>query len=108
MDDPEQGARSVLFPPAVLRAKFKHAAAFGIAGPYSLAAASEFEGRLRQHVFAEETVVIRGTFRGKMAVDMYVNAETELIVIATTGGRFVSAWRLSPTQLRNVLERGRL
>lgn len=101
-------ARAVVFPARVLRAKYKHALAFGLTRPYSRTGASDFEAVLRRHIDAPTTRVVTGTFRGRQEVTLYVDPSTGLMVMTTRGGRFKSGWRLSEEQLHLVMERGTL
>ena len=87
--------------------KFKHAADFGITGRYNQTRAAQFEQALRAHVEAVTTLVIQGTYRGE-PVTHFVNPQTGLNVIRGADATFVSAWRLTPNQLTNVLSRGSL
>lgn len=94
--------------PEQLRAKFKHAIDFGIEGPYNRHRAGEFEVAVRAHVAASRTRAIAGRFRGSQLVVLHVDPETGLVVMTDRENVFVSAWKLSARQLRNVLERAML
>jgi Colicin D len=103
----QAGQRTITFAARQVQRKFKHAADFGVMGPYSRARAMQFAQAMRAHVEAQTTVVRQGTYRGE-PVTHFVNPHTGLNVIRGAHGTFVSGWRLMPDQLANVLTRGRL
>jgi Colicin D len=101
------GQRTITFAARQLQRKFKHAADFGVTGPYNRARASRFEEALRAHVEDQTTMALEGTYRSE-PVTHFVNPQTGLTVMRAADGAFVSGWRLTPDQLANVLTRGSL
>lgn len=65
-----------------------------------------FEQALQSHISDVGTRAIEGTYRGNQAVIHYLNPGTGLNVMTSKSGEFISGWRLSAAQLRNLLERG--
>ena len=98
-EDAGAGARSstIDFPYDQLQAKFKHAAWFGAVGSLTPARVAEYAVALRRHIDAPGTVEVRGTFRRTTKVTLYVNRESNLMMVDISG-RFVSAWRLTDDQ----------
>jgi hypothetical protein len=90
-----------------LQAKFKHAGDFGVTGNYSRANAAEFSRAIHQHINSPSVRTIQGTYHTQ-TVTHYLDPSTGLNVIADPAGNFISGWRLSPGQLRNVLTHGGL
>jgi hypothetical protein len=99
--------RSFEFGAKEIKTKFKHAADFGVEGGYNGTNALKFEAALQRHVLAETTDVIPGTYRGR-SVTHFVDPQTGLNVMRGSNGEFISGWRLTPDQLRNVLQRGKM
>jgi len=77
--------RAFEFGPKQLQSKFKHAADFGVDGPYNGANAAKFEAALQRHVSAETTNVIPGTYRGR-DVTHFVDPQNGLNVMRGAGG----------------------
>ena len=90
-----------------LQSKFKHATDFGLKGNWNKTAAGKFNSAINQHINSSGVRVINGTYRGQPAIH-YLNPSTRLNVISTPQGQFWSGWRLTPTQLRNVVKHGGL
>jgi hypothetical protein len=88
--------------PRQLQAKYKHAADFGVHGPYNAANAATFEEALRAHVVAPTTQTITGSYRGTPGIVFFVDPTTRLVVVVAPSGRFVTGWRLSRTQLAHL------
>jgi Colicin D len=88
-----------------LEAKFYHAPDFGVTEPRG---AAGFEGYGKAvNSFVNDTSTIRtvGTYRGNRAILNY-NPESQLVVVQSPSGEFVSGWQMSEQQLLNVMERG--
>ncbi|MGH2354584.1 MAG: colicin D domain-containing protein [Chloroflexota bacterium] len=106
------GARASL-PPRVtfgqrqLQAKFKHAADFGISGPFSPVNMAVYRAALEAHLSSPTTQVIQGTYRGQ-PVSHFFDPATSLNVIVDPRGTFVSGWRLNPAHAVNLQTRGSL
>jgi len=90
-----------------LQAKFKHAGDFGVTGNYSKANASNFSSSINQHINSSSVRIINGTYRGQPVIH-YINPNTGLNVISNSSGQFISAWKLNPEQLQNILKHGGL
>jgi RHS repeat-associated protein len=92
---------------AQLQSKFKHAVDFGVEGNFNSVSASRFADALESHVGNPSTQVINGTYRGSPVIH-YLDEITQLDVVTKPSGEFITGWRLSGTQLWNVLNRGSL
>lgn len=106
--EPDSASRRISFRETQLRDKFKHAAAFGVKGGYSLRTARAFADAIEEHVRSPETILIEGTYRGNRRVRLFVSTGDGRMVMTDLSGDFVSAWILSDLQLRWVIERGTL
>jgi len=91
----------------ILQKKFKHAADFGISGNYSKATADEFDKAIQKHVNKPGIQVITGTYR-KDPVTHYFDPATDLNVIVSPGGEFISGWKLTAAQKTHVTTTGNL
>jgi RHS repeat-associated protein len=110
LDNPIVGAAAgpvMNFAAKQLQKKFKHANDFGVSGNYNSANASKFQKAIEDHLANADTKVINGTYRGQ-SVTHYVNPNTGLNVMKDASGNFLSGWKLNPSQLTNVLTRGKL
>jgi hypothetical protein len=92
---------------AQIEAKYKHAADFGVTDPRGSAGFDKLENALKQVVSDPATMHIQGTYRGQPAILNY-NPGTEVCVIQSPDGRFISGFKLSPAQVENVLGRSSL
>ena len=101
------GAQALNFSDRQLQSKFKHAQDFGISGNYSQKNALLFRNAIQSHVSNSSTTAINGFYRGS-AVTHHVNPNTGLNVISGSNNSFISGWRLSPEQLRHVINSGKL
>lgn len=114
----ERGAASVggwgraarsRFSPRQLQKKYKHAKDFGIDGPYNPAAADRYQQALKTFIRDEATDALECTMRGQPGkVWAYVDQHSRRCVVCDAGGNFISGWRLSPTQLAQLLSKGHL
>jgi hypothetical protein len=91
-----------------LQHTFKHAANFGVIANWSKATGSLLENVLSEHILAETTLRIPGTYRNVISVIHNVDPLTGLNVMQTPAGDLISGWRLGIDQLGNVLTRGSL
>lgn len=91
--------------PKQLQKKFKHAKDFDVEGNFNPAKAKEFQKALDDFVDAPSTLARTGTYRGQNVVFNYDPA-TRLCVIQGTNGTFVSGWKLSADQFRNLIQKG--
>lgn len=90
-----------------IQAKFKHAGDFGVTGSFSKANATKFSQAIHVHINSPGVRQIAGTYH-KAAVTHYVDPSSGLNVMADPVGNFISGWKLSADQLRNVLQHGGL
>lgn len=90
-----------------LQKKFKHAPHFGVHGNWNPANAANFEAALNKHVQDTANEVIKGKYHNVAAI-IHVNPTTGLAVVSDLNGTFVSGWRLSAQQLKNVRAHGNL
>lgn len=99
--------RVTTFPVPRLQHSFKHAADFGINGPWSKATGEQFRTVLEAHIRSGNTLVIQGTFRGQ-PVTHFLNPRTSLNVMRKVNGDLLSGWRLGPDAMGHLLRYGRL
>lgn len=74
---------------------------------YNPTNARQFEQAIKSHTINPETQAIRGIYRSQEAIHFY-NPKTGLNVTTQLNGNFVSGWKLSLDQTRNLLRTGRL
>ena len=92
--------------PRKLQHMYKHAADFGVTGPWNTANAAKLEQAIRDHLADPAVQRIAGTFRGTIAVTHCYNATTGLDVMADAAGDFVAGWKLSPAQTLHLFASG--
>jgi hypothetical protein len=92
---------------AKLEAKFKHAVDFGVAETRGAAAFYAYGKAVDGFVRDSSTVRVLGSYRGSPAILNY-NEVSRLIVVQAPDGSFMSGWRMSEAQLRNVITKGSL
>ncbi len=63
--------------------------------------------RTSPHLDSPTTQVIQGTYRGE-PVTHFFDPQTGLNVVRDAGGNFLSGWKLSPAQIKNVTTTGKL
>ncbi len=88
-----------------LRKKFKHACDFGVLGHCSSQTLLEFKAAVEAHLESSRVKVIFGTLRGRSMVH-YFDPTTSLNVSMSDNGDFVSGWKLSPAQVRALIDSG--
>lgn len=91
--------------PRQLQKKFKHAAAFGVAGEYNSQTAAAFEAAILAHLQKPGVVEIAGRYRREQ-VKHYFDPLTNLDVIVDAGDNFISGWRLTPAQVSAITTTG--
>lgn len=84
--------------------KFKHADAFGVIEPRGSSGFMSFEKVIQSFLDEADTVRVRGTYRGAPAILSY-NSETLHVIVQDPEGKFISGWRMTDRQYRNVLSR---
>ena len=102
------GGCGVQFTAKQLQKKYqKHAADFGLTGPYNKQNAQLFQETLESHIMNPTTQPIVGTYRTTQNVTHYYDSTTGLNVMSdAVTGEFVSGWRLSTDQIGNLLSNG--
>jgi len=99
--------RTINFSEKQLQKKFSsHADDFGITRTWGKGAAEEFKEVLSAHVADPGTRAIFGTYRGTQEVTHFFNPQTGLNVMRDADGSFVSGWKLSGDQAKNLLLHG--
>lgn len=101
--------RTISFSEKQLQKKFEsHAGDFGMTRSWGKGAAEEFQAALSAHVADAGTQPIAGTYRGTQKVTHFFNPQTGLNVMRDTDGAFLSGWKLSTDQIRNLLLHGNI
>ena len=90
-----------------LEKKFKHATYFGVTESRSNAGFTAYGKAVDAFVSSPSTVRISGTYRGNPVILNY-DSTSRLVVVQSPDGAFVSGWRMTEPQLRNVITRGSL
>jgi RHS repeat-associated protein len=85
----------------------KHGADFGLTGNWNPARAAEASRAIHQHINKPGVNPIKGSYRGKPATH-YLDSSTGLNVVADPAGNFVTGYKLSPQQMRDILTTGHL
>jgi hypothetical protein len=78
--------------------------AFGVTLPRGRAGFLAFRGALQSHMDDAATIAIPGTYRWNSEVTHFYNPNTGLNVIRDESMNFVSGWKLSPQQTKDLLE----
>jgi hypothetical protein len=92
-----------------VRAKYEHANVFGVPGKPCRPNFQLFKVKLVDHIIDPSTEVIEGTYRKTTEVFHFFNRSTELnVMVCKDDNTFLSGWKLSTQQIKNVLERGSL
>ena len=108
MSAPPRRSASVDWPDRQLQRKYdKHAADFGIVGNYAPDSADRFRRALIDFVDQPDNVVSRALYRGRPVI-VHIDAAYATVVLVTTGGEFISGWKLNADQSRNLRGRGTL
>jgi RHS repeat-associated protein len=91
-----------------IQAKFKHALDFGVQGNWNPSQVQPFVQAISTHV-ATADKVIQGTYgRGAQPQAVTIYLKGNIAVIVDKCNNFISGWQLSPGQLMNVLQHGKL
>jgi RHS repeat-associated protein len=91
-----------------LEAKFsKHALDFGVTASRGKEGFAAFDQALKSFVQSPSTIQIEGLYR-KDPYMLNYDPNSRLVVIQDMNGVFVSGWRMSQSQLQNVVEKGSL
>jgi hypothetical protein len=100
-------SEAVKFETDQVRDKFKHASDFGVTGNSNPSSWRKLTDAMRAHIDAPGTQAITGTYRGNPVIH-HLDPSTGLNVMTKPSGEFISGWKLSPDQLKNVVTRGSL
>lgn len=96
----------VSFESRQLQKKFKHAVDFNVPGNPNVEGLKSFEQALKNHIDDPLTNKITGKYRWSQDVYHYYNPETKLNVMTKPDGNFISGWKLSDTQLTDLIGNG--
>lgn len=102
-------SRVVLFPKLnkLQKGFVKHGDDFGVTGNWNPGRAAEFSSAINQHVNKPWVRAVSGTYRNNsMKVTHYVDPYSGLNVVVDSSGNYVTASRLRPEVLKQVLETG--
>ncbi len=103
--DTPSPSKDIAWPDRQIQRKYgKHAADFGVVGPYTLQTAEQFEQALKDFVDQPDTLRIQGTYRGQSATP-YTDPSYGKVVLVSPGGEFVSGRTLNTDQSSNVKQR---
>lgn len=89
-----------------LQKKFKHAVDFNISGSSNAEGLKLFERALKDHIDDPSTLKIAGKYRWKQDVWHFYNTETKIDVMTKMDGNFISGWKLSETQMSDLIGEG--
>lgn len=92
------------FDASQVASKYGHASDFGVTGNYNQANANAFVDAMSSHM--DNSMSISGTYRSTIGVTHFFDPTTNLNVMIDANGNFVSGWRLSPTQVINLMSSG--
>jgi hypothetical protein len=96
------------FPKGQIEKKYDdHAKDFFVNDPRGKVGFKKFEEAVKEFFIASKTMHIDGTYRGDPMILNY-NPSGETVLLQKHDGTFVSGWKLSESQIRNVMERGAL
>lgn len=90
-----------------LKKKFKHAIDFGIKGNQNKQNLNAYKEALKTHVKSSDTIIIQGTYRGKV-VTHYFNTKNFVNVIKDSKGQFSSSWKLTRKQIYHLFKNGKI
>lgn len=96
----------VRFSPQQLQKKFKHAVDFNVSGNPNTEGLASFKQALKAHIDSPTTTKITGKYRWSQDVYHYYNPETNLDIITNPNGDFISGWKLSRTQVADLIGEG--
>lgn len=97
---------SITIPPKKLPHHFGHAADFGITGKWNKANGQAFADALQQHVARSDILRVNGSYRTTTTVTHYFDPVSGNNVMIDKLGNLVGSWKLSPTQILNLLTSG--
>ncbi len=89
-----------------LQKKFKHAEDFNVPGNSNTEGLKAFEQALKDHIDDPLTQQITGKYRWNQDVYHYYNPETNIDVMTKMDGNFISGWKLSETQMSDLIGGG--
>lgn len=89
-----------------LQKKFKHAVDFNVSGNPNTEGLKSFEQALKEHIDDPLTQQITGKYRWNQDVYHYYNPSTSIDVMTKMDGNFISGWKLSETQMSDLIGSG--
>jgi hypothetical protein len=91
-----------------IQKKFKHAPDFGVLGNYTPENAPLFKDKIIQHMKNPSTKILEGTFK-TTEVTHYLDPKTGLnAMFNNETNKFISGWKLTDKQFKNIQDRGAL
>jgi len=91
-----------------IQKKFKHATDFEVSGNYNPENAQLFKDRIIQHMKNPSTKILEGTFK-TTEVTHYFDLKTGLnVMFNNETNKFISGWKLTDKQFKNIQDRGAL
>ncbi|EGT4353117.1 HNH endonuclease [Cronobacter sakazakii] len=96
----------VKFETKQLQKKFKHAVDFNVSGNSNTESLKAFEQAIKDHIDDPLTQQITGKYRWNQDVYHYYNPETNIDVMTKMDGDFISGWKLSDTQISDLIGNG--
>jgi hypothetical protein len=91
-----------------IQKKFKHAPDFGVSGNYNPKNAQLFKDKIIQHMKNPSTKFLEGTFK-TTKVTHYFDPKTGLnVMFNNETNKFISGWKLTDKQFKNIQDRGAL
>jgi hypothetical protein len=88
-----------------LQHEYKHAADFGVIGPWNSTNRDLFRQSIENHINSAP-VQIQGTYRGNTPVTHHFDPATSLWTAVDNNGNFVAGWKLSPAQVYYLNTKG--
>jgi len=86
----------------------KHGSDFGLSGNWNPTRIIDASRVLNQHINSAGVKVIQGAYHGATGFTHYLDVSTRLNVVVNSAGYYVTAYRLSPEQLSDVLTKQHL
>ncbi|OIV38544.1 hypothetical protein BIV57_05270 [Mangrovactinospora gilvigrisea] len=97
----------VAFDAKQINKKFKHASDFGVTGNNNKIGRAAFESSMKGFLDDSGVSKLSINYRGD-PVTIYLHPQTRLAVVTKLDGSFLSGWKLSESQLSNVVDDGYL
>lgn len=94
-----------------VKSKWKHSSDFGIKGNCNPSQIAKYQGVLQRHKDNLDNLVFKGTYgpeRRRIQVYHCLDPKSMVNVMFDLNGNYISGWRLSNKQYKNVITRGSL